>query len=181
MRYEPDELFASTAPKAKHRAGYSPEFFTHYVTQPGLDGTQTALDLGTGTGAIAIPLAMYAREVIAANPYPSMLEEGRKLSAKRGITTNDWRLGDSHHLSELTPARCNSSPRAKISTGPTPTPSCSQHDPGARRHPRLRCPPASSTPVTSRRFSKGSRTVTSQPPSEATSRAGRVRTCPDRQ
>ncbi|MEY9956780.1 class I SAM-dependent methyltransferase [Streptacidiphilus sp. MAP5-52] len=102
MRYQPDELFTSTAPYyAKHRAGYSPELFTHLATRLGLDGTQTTLDLGTGTGAISIPLSRYVREVIAVDPDAGMLDEGRKLAVEQGITNIDWRLGDSNRLDEL--------------------------------------------------------------------------------
>ncbi|MFE5592930.1 class I SAM-dependent methyltransferase [Streptomyces sp. NPDC056549] len=102
MRYEPNELFASTAPfYAKYRAGYSPELFTQLATRLGLDGTQTAFDLGTGTGAVAIPLAEHVRNVIAVDPDPGMLDEGRKIAVERGIANIDWRLGDSHHLGDL--------------------------------------------------------------------------------
>ncbi|MFF7888426.1 class I SAM-dependent methyltransferase [Streptomyces sp. NPDC020794] len=102
MRYQPYELFTSTAPYyATFRAGYSPELFTHLATRLSLDGTQTALDLGTGTGAVAIPLAEHVCKVIAVDPDTGMLDEGHKLAAERGITNIDWRLGDSHHLDEL--------------------------------------------------------------------------------
>ncbi|MFF4732689.1 class I SAM-dependent methyltransferase [Streptomyces mirabilis] len=102
MRYQPNELFTSTAPYyAKYRAGYSPELFSHLAARLGLDGTQSALDLGAGTGAIAIPLSEHVREIIAVDPDPGMLDEGRKLAAERGIRNIDWRLGDSHHLDEL--------------------------------------------------------------------------------
>ncbi|GLW74958.1 methyltransferase [Kitasatospora phosalacinea] len=102
MRYQPGELFTSTAPYyAKYRAGYAPELFTHLATRLGLDGTQTALDLGTGTGAVAIPLSRYVREVIAVDPDAGMLDEGRKLAVEQGITNIDWRLGDSNRLDEL--------------------------------------------------------------------------------
>ncbi|MET9887139.1 class I SAM-dependent methyltransferase [Streptomyces sp. NPDC006430] len=87
MRYKPPKLFTSTAPYyAKYRAGYSPALFTHLATRLELDGTQQALDLGAGTGAVAIPLFEHVREIIAVDPDPDMLDEGRKLAAERGIT-----------------------------------------------------------------------------------------------
>ncbi|MDX3247558.1 class I SAM-dependent methyltransferase [Streptomyces sp. ME18-1-4] len=102
MHYQPDELFTSTAPYyAKYRVGYPPELFTHLTDRLGLDGTQNALDLGTGTGAVAIPLAEHVRQVMAVDPDSGMLDEGRKLAVERGITNIDWRLGDSQHLDEL--------------------------------------------------------------------------------
>ncbi|GAA2266726.1 class I SAM-dependent methyltransferase [Kitasatospora cystarginea] len=102
MRYQPDELFTSTAPYyAKYRAEYSPELFTHLASRLRLDGTQNVLDVGTGTGAIAIPLSEHVREITAVDPDPGMLDEGRKLAAERGATNIDWRLGDSHHLDQL--------------------------------------------------------------------------------
>ncbi|OIJ91680.1 class I SAM-dependent methyltransferase [Streptomyces colonosanans] len=102
MSYQPDELFTSTAPYyAKYRAGYPPQLFTHLADWLGLDCTQNALDLGTGTGAIAIPLSEHVREITAVDPDPGMLNEGRKLASARGITNIAWRLGDSHHLDQL--------------------------------------------------------------------------------
>lgn len=102
MRYRPDELFRSTAPYyARYRAGYPREFFAYLVERLGLDGTQRVLDLGCGTGQIAVPLAEHVAEVIAVDPEPTMLEEGRKASAERSIDNIDWRLGDSYGLGEF--------------------------------------------------------------------------------
>lgn len=102
MNYQPDELFRSTAPYyARFRPGYPPEFFAYLRDRFGLDGTQRALDLGCGTGQIAIPLAADVGEVIAVDPEPSMLEEGRKLAAERGVGNIDWRLGDSSQVADM--------------------------------------------------------------------------------
>lgn len=101
-RYDPTELFASTAPYyARYRSGYPPELFTEFVDRFGLDGTQIVLDLGCGTGQLAIPLAPYVAQVIAVDPEPTMLDEGRHLAAQRGLESIDWHHGDSHHLDEL--------------------------------------------------------------------------------
>ncbi|SFE22659.1 Methyltransferase domain-containing protein [Actinopolyspora alba] len=103
IHYDPAELFASTAPYyARYRPGYPPEFFSYLADRFALNGAQTVLDLGCGTGQIAIPLAPHVARVIAVDPEPSMLDEGRRLAAEHGADTIDWRHGDSHHLHELT-------------------------------------------------------------------------------
>lgn len=102
VRYNPDELFASTAPYyARFRSGYPPAFFDHLADHFGLDGTQTVLDLGCGTGQIALQLAPHVAQVLAVDPEPTMLEQGRRLAEERRVTNIDWHQGDSHHLDKL--------------------------------------------------------------------------------
>ncbi|WP_067665821.1 class I SAM-dependent methyltransferase [Nocardia miyunensis] len=102
MRYNPGKLFRSTAPYyARYRSGYPPEFFDHLVTRFSLDGTQQVLDLGCGTGQIALPLATHVRHVLAVDPEPSMLAEGQRLARDSDIDDVDWIVGDSYRLSEL--------------------------------------------------------------------------------
>lgn len=102
MRYHPDELFRSTAPYyARYRSGYPPEFFDHLVTRFELDGTQQVLDLGCGTGQIALPLAPHDSRVVAVDPEASMLTEGQRLAKERDIHNIDWVVGDSYRLDAL--------------------------------------------------------------------------------
>jgi ubiquinone/menaquinone biosynthesis C-methylase UbiE len=94
--YKSDELFASTAPYyARYRPGYAPELYEHLQHRFALNGTQHVLDLGTGTGVLALPLATLVAKITAIDPEPGMLDEGRRLAAEQYIDNIDWRLGDS--------------------------------------------------------------------------------------
>jgi ubiquinone/menaquinone biosynthesis C-methylase UbiE len=100
--YQPDELFRSTAPYyARYRAGYPEEFFDHLQVRFALDGTQRVLDLGCGTGQIAIPLAPRVKRVYAVDPEPAMLEEGNRHAKQHDTNNIDWIRGDSNHIDVL--------------------------------------------------------------------------------
>ncbi|MEU8550967.1 class I SAM-dependent methyltransferase [Streptomyces roseoverticillatus] len=97
--YTPDELFTSTTPYyARYRPGYDPALYHLLAIRFDLNGTQRVLDLGTGTGVLALPLTKLVGHVTAVDPEPGMLDEGRKLAAEQGITNIDWRHGDSTTL-----------------------------------------------------------------------------------
>ena len=102
MTYDPAELFASTAAYyARYRAGYPPELFSYLGDRFALDGTQTVLDLGCGTGQLALALAPLVARVIAVDPEATMLAEGRRLATERGIDNTAWQQGDSYHMDAL--------------------------------------------------------------------------------
>ncbi|MER7750810.1 class I SAM-dependent methyltransferase [Kitasatospora sp. NPDC097643] len=101
-RNEPAELFDGTAPYyAAYRPGYDERMFTHVAERIGLDGTGCALDLGTGTGAVALPLACLVSSVIAVDPQPGMLAEARALAAAASVTNIEWRLGEAAQLASM--------------------------------------------------------------------------------
>jgi SAM-dependent methyltransferase len=84
--HDPEELFRSTAPYyARYRPGYPSELFSCLAEIQQLDGTQEALDLGCGTGQIAIPLAASVNEVAAVDPQPDMLEWRQHRAAEEGV------------------------------------------------------------------------------------------------
>jgi ubiquinone/menaquinone biosynthesis C-methylase UbiE len=101
-KYDPTELFDSTAPYyARYRAGYPEAFFSHLRDRFRLDGTQRVLDLGCGTGQIALPIAAHCAAVIAVDPQPAMLEQGRAAAATAGIANITWVEGSSLTLETL--------------------------------------------------------------------------------
>lgn len=96
------ELFRSTAPYyARYRPGYPAEMFTHLTDRFGLDRSQRVLDLGCGTGQIALPLSDRVAEVVAVDPEPTMLEQGRIAADRDGQGNITWQVGSAAALPEL--------------------------------------------------------------------------------
>ncbi|MFI9507596.1 class I SAM-dependent methyltransferase [Nocardia sp. NPDC052566] len=93
-------MFHGAAPYyARYRPGYPPQFFAELRKRLGLNGTQQVLDLGCGTGQIAIPLAPAAATVFAVDPDLDMLDEGKRNVA--GTSNIEWLRGDSNNLRSL--------------------------------------------------------------------------------
>ena len=85
--------FGATAQDyAAHRAGFPPSLFdrleTWGVGRPG----QRLLDLGTGTGTLARGFAARGCAVTGIDPSAEMLEQGRVLAGRAGVTI-DFREG----------------------------------------------------------------------------------------
>ncbi|MFD9518136.1 class I SAM-dependent methyltransferase [Streptomyces sp. NPDC059979] len=94
--------FASAAPyHARYRPPYPAEFYTLLADRFALDGWQTVLDLGAGTGANSLALAPLVDHVYAVDPEPAMLAEGRRLAEERGCTNVSWLEGDASVVSRL--------------------------------------------------------------------------------
>jgi len=69
-------MFKGAAPYyARYRPGYPPELLVRLAVAAGLDGTGRLLDLGCGTGHIAVPLSRYVEEVVAVDVEPEMLAQ----------------------------------------------------------------------------------------------------------
>lgn len=102
MPYDPHSLFTGAALYyARYRPGYPQAVFTTLRERLGLDGTQQVLDLGCGTGQIALPLAPLVAHVYAVDPDPQMLDVGLKLANAAEIDNISWRDGDSYRLDDL--------------------------------------------------------------------------------
>jgi SAM-dependent methyltransferase len=99
---DPGRLFADVAVAyARHRADYAPEAFSELAARFGLDGSQRVLDLGAGTGKVALPLAPLVGEIVAVDPSTPMLAELVRLAAADGTTAIRTVVGDSRDLPAL--------------------------------------------------------------------------------
>ncbi len=98
---DPRELFKGTVwYYARYRRGYPRAFFDFVIKEFHLDGKGRILDLGCGTGQIAIPLARYFQEVIALDPDEGMLEESKKQGAAKKVTNVHWQVGKAEDISQ---------------------------------------------------------------------------------
>jgi ubiquinone/menaquinone biosynthesis C-methylase UbiE len=94
-----DNLFCGTATYySRFRPGYPPEVFDLLVDKFSLDKTSRVLDLGCGTGQIALKIAPLVHEVIAIDPQEEMLREGKLLASKNRIASINWYLDESADL-----------------------------------------------------------------------------------
>jgi ubiquinone/menaquinone biosynthesis C-methylase UbiE len=86
---------------ARYRQGYPEPFFIHITERFHLDETGRLLDLGCGTGQLAIPLAKRFEQVIGMDPEPEMLAEAKVQARKAGVTTITWIEGGSADLEDM--------------------------------------------------------------------------------
>jgi ubiquinone/menaquinone biosynthesis C-methylase UbiE len=99
QQYDP-LLFASTAPYyAAYRPGPPPELINFLVERVRLTKSSRVLDLGCGTGQVALMLAPHVGEVVAMDPDEGMLEECERLAKEQGpsniaiVKGSSWDLG----------------------------------------------------------------------------------------
>jgi SAM-dependent methyltransferase len=86
---------------ARYRRGYDAAVTGWLAERFRLDSHGVVLDLGCGTGQLAIPLAARAAAVIGMDPEPDMLALAREQAAARGCTNVTWLLGSDGDLPAL--------------------------------------------------------------------------------
>ncbi len=84
---------------ARFRPAYPAEFFHLCKRVFNLDGRGRLLDLGCGTGQLAVPFSPFFEEVIAMDPEPEMLAEAQRIILADGITNITLTQGGSSDLS----------------------------------------------------------------------------------
>jgi SAM-dependent methyltransferase len=78
---------------AKFRRGYPPRALDTLQDVFNLGADDTVLDLGCGTGQLAVPLASRVRSVIGMDPEPDMLRLARESAAGQNVRNATWILG----------------------------------------------------------------------------------------
>ncbi|MGQ0550299.1 MAG: methyltransferase domain-containing protein [Armatimonadota bacterium] len=96
--YDPTLYEGAARDYARYRLPYPRSLFEHLVSCFRLDGTGRALDLGCGTGQLAIPLAPYFEQVVAMDPDRGMLDEARRAAEAAGVANVRFVQGSSWEL-----------------------------------------------------------------------------------
>jgi ubiquinone/menaquinone biosynthesis C-methylase UbiE len=81
----------------RYRLGYPDRLLQRLVALAGLAPGDSVLDLGTGTGMLAIPFARLGLKVVALDPEPAMLAAARTAAVASGVAV-DFRHGGSGDL-----------------------------------------------------------------------------------
>lgn len=98
----PLDIFKGTAEYyERYRPRYPQDLFDDVVSKFSLDGQGILLDLGCGTGQIALPLAGFFESVRAWDPDPDMLHLGRQKAAAAHITSVIFEQNSSRDLGKL--------------------------------------------------------------------------------
>ncbi|MFH1694675.1 MAG: class I SAM-dependent methyltransferase [Patescibacteria group bacterium] len=85
------ELFKSAARYySKYRKGYPKELFDYLIRTFNLTSSSRVLDLGTGTGQIAISLSTHVQSIVAVDSEQEMLDEGKRMANKEGFNNVEW-------------------------------------------------------------------------------------------
>jgi ubiquinone/menaquinone biosynthesis C-methylase UbiE len=95
-------LFATTAAYyEKYRPRYPQELFMKIIEVFEPSDDDVLLDLGCGTGEIALPLAKHFKQVLAWDPDGEMLEIAKQKAKEQGVTNVMFEQKSSNDLSTL--------------------------------------------------------------------------------
>lgn len=99
--YDPTTFAGSAAHYLRGRAPYAADLVAIVARELGLDGTGRLLDVGSGPGVLAVPLAPLFAQVVALEPDHDMLVEAGRHAAASGVGS----LGRVRAVAEALPLR----------------------------------------------------------------------------
>lgn len=85
----------------QYRRGYPPAVIERLTRAFGLTSDDIVIDLGCGTGQLALPVARRVRAVVGVDPEPDMLARARRAAMEQGVTNVSWVLGADTDLPAL--------------------------------------------------------------------------------
>jgi ubiquinone/menaquinone biosynthesis C-methylase UbiE len=91
--YEPRRFRSAVPFYQRFRLAYPDRLLRRVIAFTGLAPGAAVLDLGTGPGLLAVPLAAAGMRVTAADPEPDMLDAAAEAAARAGVTLELWRGG----------------------------------------------------------------------------------------
>ncbi len=98
----PENLFTGTAEYyARYRIPYPADLFEDLVARAKLTGTGRLLDLGSGPGRVAVPMARFFKEVVAVDREPEMIDLGRLECERSGVRNVCWKVGRAEDFETL--------------------------------------------------------------------------------
>lgn len=99
MEHDPDIYQGTAWYYSRFRPSYPDALVRVLRDTFNLDGHGRLLDLGCGPGPVAIRLADLFKHIVAIDPEPEMLTEGRAQAARAKVSNIEWRHGSSEDLS----------------------------------------------------------------------------------
>ena len=77
----------------RYRHGYPAGVLDALASAFGLTGQDVVVDLGCGTGQLALPMAARVRAVIGVDPEPDMLQRARQAAREQDVRNVSWVIG----------------------------------------------------------------------------------------
>ncbi|MBI2550886.1 class I SAM-dependent methyltransferase [Candidatus Uhrbacteria bacterium] len=93
-----DYFVSAASYYARYRPFYPEPLIQDVVDFFILTKNDRVIDIGSGTGQLAIQMAKYVEEVLAVEPDADMIAEGRKLCRKHGIDNIKWKQAAAEKL-----------------------------------------------------------------------------------
>lgn len=101
MAPDPDPFEGTVRYYASYRPGYSDAAIQHVRERFELDGADRVLDLGCGTGQIAVPIAAFVDQVVGMDPNVEMLREASARADAAGRENVECVVGSDAELGGL--------------------------------------------------------------------------------